>query len=70
MNHSQIYMDLYYLNADMEVNNYMDHWLYKDNVLEYVGNVYNKYNVQDVEYILKHFPFIKNYYHKLSSEKN
>ena len=37
MNHSQIYMDLYYLNADMEVNNYMDHWLYKDNVLEYVG---------------------------------
>jgi hypothetical protein len=70
MNTEQIYTDLYYLNADMEVDNYIDHWVYKNNVLEYVGNLYSKYNYRDVEDILEHFIFIRNYYYKLTSEKN
>jgi len=70
MNTEQIYTELYYLNADMEVDNYMDHWLYKNEVLNYVGDLYNKYNKKEVDKILIKFNFIKNYYNRLISEKN
>jgi hypothetical protein len=70
MNKDKVYTDLYYLNQDMEANNYSDFHLYKTDVVEYVSNMYNRYKQNDVNNMLEHFPFIRNYYHFLVTKKN